>query len=383
MFSHHIGAFFGAWSGGFSYDLFGSYDPVWLVAIVLGLLAAAPYGPIADAPLVPSASGTGTGQASRSCKRGGSLPSILMLLWLTPESVSMTEAETNTRATIPPSVGARFRVVPTLDGLEWLHARFTEERYARHSHPTYVIGVVVSGVEGFRYRGGQRTATAGRILALNPQEPHDGYPVAGHFRYRMIYPSPALLAAVSGRRHGTVYFPEPVIDDPVLAGELAAAHAAIDSESRLAAETRMHEALRQLVERHGRGGVRDRDAAAEPAAEVEAARDVLAARLGDAVSLRELAELTGLPAHRLVRAFTRGYGLPPHAWQLDRRIQHARYRLARQEPISDVALDLGFGDQSHFHRRFRERVGIAPGQYRAAWHAAGHGRERPGASDGE
>lgn len=294
----------------------------------------------------------------------------------------MTEAETNTRATIPPSAGARFRVVPTLDGLEWLHARFTEERYARHSHPSYVIGVVVSGVEGFRYRGGQCTATAGRILALNPQEPHDGYPVAGHFRYRMIYPSPTLLAAVSGRRHGTVHFPEPVIDDPALADELAIAHAVVASDGGLAAEARLHAALRRLVERHGRGGVRDCDAVADSATEVEAARDLLAARLGEGVSLRELTELTGLPAHRLIRSFTRAYGLPPHAWQLDLRIQNARQRLAQQAPISDVALEFGFGDQSHFHRRFRERVGITPGQYRAAWRATQRGREGADSSHG-
>jgi MFS family permease len=51
MFGHQMGAFFGAWLGGLSYDLTGSYDAVWLLAIALGLIAALLHWPIADRPL--------------------------------------------------------------------------------------------------------------------------------------------------------------------------------------------------------------------------------------------------------------------------------------------------------------------------------------------
>jgi MFS family permease len=55
MFSHQIGAFFGAWLGGLSYDLTGSYTAVWLIAIALGLMAALLHYPIADRPLAAAA----------------------------------------------------------------------------------------------------------------------------------------------------------------------------------------------------------------------------------------------------------------------------------------------------------------------------------------
>jgi predicted MFS family arabinose efflux permease len=51
MFSHQIGAFFGAWLGGVSFDLTGGYEAVWLLAIGLSLLAAALHAPIADQPI--------------------------------------------------------------------------------------------------------------------------------------------------------------------------------------------------------------------------------------------------------------------------------------------------------------------------------------------
>lgn len=51
MFSHQLGAFAGAWLGGVSFDRFGGYDPVWLGAIALSLLAAALHWPIPDSPV--------------------------------------------------------------------------------------------------------------------------------------------------------------------------------------------------------------------------------------------------------------------------------------------------------------------------------------------
>ncbi len=51
FFSHQVGAFLGVWLGGLFYDLSGSYDTVWTLAIILGVLAALLHYPIADKPV--------------------------------------------------------------------------------------------------------------------------------------------------------------------------------------------------------------------------------------------------------------------------------------------------------------------------------------------
>ena len=48
---HQVGAFLGAWLGGYAFDLTGSYDAVWLAAIALGVAAALIHLPIADSPV--------------------------------------------------------------------------------------------------------------------------------------------------------------------------------------------------------------------------------------------------------------------------------------------------------------------------------------------
>ena len=63
FFSHQVGSFLGVWLGGLFYDLSGSYDVVWVIAIVLGIAAALLHWPITDAPVsrlvrAPAAAGS-------------------------------------------------------------------------------------------------------------------------------------------------------------------------------------------------------------------------------------------------------------------------------------------------------------------------------------
>jgi predicted MFS family arabinose efflux permease len=46
--SHQIGSFLGVWMGGYLYDRFGSYDPVWWVGVALGVFAAIVHWPIEE-----------------------------------------------------------------------------------------------------------------------------------------------------------------------------------------------------------------------------------------------------------------------------------------------------------------------------------------------
>ena len=48
FFSHQIGSFLGVWLGGYLYDIYGTYDPVWWFGVVLGLFAAVVHWPIKE-----------------------------------------------------------------------------------------------------------------------------------------------------------------------------------------------------------------------------------------------------------------------------------------------------------------------------------------------
>jgi|GEM_PF-1645182 len=84
------------------------------------------------------------------------------------------------------------------------------------------------------------------------------------------------------------------------------------------------------------------------------------------ISLDELAGVTGLSRAQFIRRFRAAFGKAPHAYLIDYRIAVARQRLstARSVSFADLALELGFADQSHFYRHFRALTGTSPAAFR-------------------
>jgi hypothetical protein len=51
FFSHRVGSFLGVWLVGYAFDVLGTYDPLWMGSIVLGVGVALLHPPIAEKPL--------------------------------------------------------------------------------------------------------------------------------------------------------------------------------------------------------------------------------------------------------------------------------------------------------------------------------------------
>jgi AraC family transcriptional regulator len=83
--------------------------------------------------------------------------------------------------------------------------------------------------------------------------------------------------------------------------------------------------------------------------------------------LADLADTAGLSHFHFLRTFKRVTGITPHQWLLRTRLRHAAERLASsREPVTEIALDVGFDDLSNFIRGFRAEFGVSPSRYRAA-----------------
>jgi AraC family transcriptional regulator len=101
---------------------------------------------------------------------------------------------------------------------------------------------------------------------------------------------------------------------------------------------------------------------------LRAAKDMLHDRFSETIRLDEIAEQVGVhPAH-LARAFRRRYGCSLGEYQRRLRVEDAsRQLVATRHSLADIALAAGFADQAHFSRVFRERTGMTPAKFRAAF----------------
>jgi AraC-like DNA-binding protein len=255
-----------------------------------------------------------------------------------------------------------------VDGVDLLRARFVTHRYGRHAHETYTLGVIESGVEEFEYHGSLLRAGPGAVALLNPEVVHTGQ--AGEpdgWSYRVFYPDVTVVADIAaelGGPAGPPSFPQTVVSDAPCARLLRAAHLAAERGDRLASSSLLRTALAGLLMAHAAAGpgapVRRRSRA--PGA-VARTRELLSERLADPPSLDELSALTGLPPFGLLRAFRAETGLPPHAYLNQLRVRKARGLLDQGIAPALVASRTGFADQAHLTRHFKRVVGVPPGAY--------------------
>jgi len=91
--------------------------------------------------------------------------------------------------------------------------------------------------------------------------------------------------------------------------------------------------------------------------------DALRANPGDARTLADWARVAGASARTLERLFERETALAFAAWRQQARLLRGLEQLASGDPVTLVALDLGYETPSAFIAMFRRALGTSPGRY--------------------
>jgi AraC-like DNA-binding protein len=255
-----------------------------------------------------------------------------------------------------------------LHEVEALHARFVRHSFARHSHDYYVVGYVEWGAQSYRYRRERHVTAVGEIFLVHPGEPHTGEAAAADgYVYRTVYPRIALMQQVAEDvgLSGVPYFKSAVVRDHALNARALRFHRALaQGRAPLEIESHLLAALTCLVTHHGE------QRSALPAVRPERAasrraREYIDTHFDAEISLSQLAALVDRSPFHFARAFAHDVGLPPHVYLDTVRVRKARELLDRGASIADVALAVGYADQSHLTHRFKRLLGITPGQYSA------------------
>jgi AraC-like DNA-binding protein len=253
-------------------------------------------------------------------------------------------------------------------GVEAIQARFAAHAYDLHHHDDWLVGVTFRGVQDFLCRGARQRSTSGRVILIEPGEPHDGQSGSEDgFAYCMLYlPQPWLRAALDGVPGGEPGYRETLCDDPLLAQSVRRACAVLATQEprllRDAALDAVGAGLRPHLGRPALLAPLRRDARL-----ARRARDRLHDLVAEEIGADALAAASGAADRfQLARAFRAEFGTSPHAYQVQLRLLMARRLLAGGEAPAAVAAECGFADQSHLGRWFRRAYGLTPASYRAA-----------------
>ena len=256
---------------------------------------------------------------------------------------------------------------------EFLFADYRDFVFPAHLHETFAIGVIEAG--GQRFRPGRASALvmpAGTLCAINPGVVHEGRPATEQgWRYRMFYPSPALVASKlehsqRGPLSGDWGLARHVIDDRELYREFLTLHVSSQlEETLLERQTRIADFLLRLFERHGNFSPERNQLKLAPRT-VARVRDYLHSMYQQrSQRRRSWRRRLACPARSVIRAFSAGTGMPPHAYLVSLRVERAKALLREGRSAAEAALETGFYDQSQLTRHFKRLTGVTPGRFAA------------------
>ncbi|MGB2065786.1 MAG: AraC family transcriptional regulator [Marinomonas gallaica] len=256
-----------------------------------------------------------------------------------------------------------------LNGLEVIHAQFTDTVFGKHAHADYVISIVDTGVMHFSHRGASHNALPGQLSIVSPDELHTGSKGQGEgWRYRALYPS---LERVSGLyqelfgRSGVASFHASILQDERLSRQMQLLLAKLESGAEaLDLEVHWELFLVNLLQKHAIKRGQSPRALGSAQSNIEQVRDYLADQYQHKVSLETVAQQAGISKFHLIKEFKRYFQLTPHQYQIQQRLNHARAQLKAGSSAVDVAYRCGFHDQSHFSKAFVSAMGITPSAYR-------------------
>jgi AraC-like DNA-binding protein len=263
-----------------------------------------------------------------------------------------------------PGGAAWIRIGSGSEGIERLEAHFRGQAFSPHRHDTYAIGITVTGVQSFHYRGEQFHCLPGQCHILHPDEAHDGAARAdGGFGYRIICVDPCLIKQALGG--GTLPFVRsPVVDASRLPEGFSPEIWDIDAELDDMWRVEVVVALSNLL-----AAASSRVVARSVSCDVtrmSRVRDLIASSPDRQHSMAELERVADLDRWAIARQFRAAFGTSPSRFRTLRQLDRVRRLVMQGGSLAEASAVAGFADQSHMSRRFKSAYGLTPGGWAAA-----------------
>lgn len=261
-----------------------------------------------------------------------------------------------------------FKRLDLYGGIDLLEADYQGQRFSKHTHEGYAFGVITKGELDFSYLNKTWQAGPGNINLVVPGEVHDGYGGTGDgWSYKMLYLSADILKEINFHRCGKdnmPWFSSGVVEHTKLAQELLRLHFLLSYSDKdiLQQEELLVEWLTSFLEEYSADKPREQLIGVEQQ-RIKICLDYLHEYYQGQISLAALSKLTNLSPYYLQRSFKNTVGVPPHVYQQQLRISRAKELLADGNQLADIAATLGYTDQSHFSKQFKQITGLTPGAF--------------------
>lgn len=254
-----------------------------------------------------------------------------------------------------------------IGSVELLKASFKKHSFKKHFHEEFCFGVISSGQLDFNYRGEKVSAKKGLINLCNPGEIHDGFSSKG-WAYKMFYVNPKLMvqlsSSISGKINDIPFFKEGAIYDEELALKLSKLNDIMFDEKSFTIEKEQQfiEVVTQFIKKHADSFI-PLEKLISSKELIKNSLEYINDNLQYDITVSQLSQMANLSLYYYIRVFKKEVGLTPKDYLIQQRIRKAKELILKNYPLSHVALESGFYDQSHMLKYFKSYTGINPSSF--------------------
>ncbi|QDO83734.1 AraC family transcriptional regulator [Shewanella psychropiezotolerans] len=258
---------------------------------------------------------------------------------------------------------------PIVPEMELSTASFQQFEFDQHVHLDYHIGVVTKGGQKYQHKGESYHLGKGCISTLNPDEAHNGQSVEaqGYQANVMSIPITYVNQITAELNIKEQFFASPLSWDPDLHLAFLHLHKNLTSphakQTQLQIETSLMAFTTEIFQRYGSVKTASHKQHALSYQQIIDIKSQFHDEMHYAFQLEGLAASMGLSKFQFLRQFKAATGMTPHAYLKRIRLEYAKKALAKGEAVIDIALQVGFFDQSHLNKAFKQAFLVTPSHF--------------------
>jgi AraC-like DNA-binding protein len=236
--------------------------------------------------------------------------------------------------------------------------------YKKHAHEEYSLGIVDKGKSSFWYEGKWKEVSPKTIIFIPPDLVHSCNPQQeDQWKYKMLFINTTWIHGFMKSKEKPIYngpFVKAISDYGIfnltnkMLEDLTEHTSPLEKEASII--TVFDKMTAHLEWEKGKRLKKELP-------KLKIIKEYVHSNFSEKITLDHLAEVSGINKFHIIRLFKEEFNIPPHTYQTLLRINYAKEQLRKHRPITEVALEVGFYDQSHFHKVFKSQTGITPDRY--------------------